>query len=75
MIYKSIREIGTEHFLNFAMELNCLLMLQLHVAIVGLLSRLFSFFCVPLEESSISPWALCEYFGPTLLCQSRQPKC
>ena len=52
-------------------------MLQLYVAIVGLLSRLFSlfFFSLPLHESSISPWTVCEYFGATLLCQSHWPKC
>ena len=50
-------------------------MLQLYVAIVGLLSQLFSFFFVPPHESSISPWAVCEYFGTFLLCQSHQPKC
>ena len=49
-------------------------MLQLYVAIVGLLSRLFSFLFVPLDESSISPWVVCDYFGTTLLCQSRRPK-
>ena len=45
------------------MEVDCLLMLQLFVAIVGLLSRLFYFLFVPLHESSISPWAVCEYLG------------
>ena len=31
----------TKHFLVFAMEVDCLLMLQLYLAIVELLSRLF----------------------------------
>ena len=54
IMYKLNRGIGTEHLLAFAMEVDCLLMLQLYVANAGLLSRLFSFFFVPLHESSIS---------------------
>ena len=64
-----------EQFLVFAMVVDCLLMLQLYVAIVGLLSLLSSFFFVPLHEWSISLWAVFEYFRTTLLCQSHQPKC
>ena len=70
--YKSVSGIGTQHLLVFSMEVDCILMLQLYVSIVGLFSRLFSLFFIPLHESSISPLAMCEYFGTTLFCQSRQ---
>ena len=75
MIYKSICGIATELLLVFGMEMDCLLMLQLYVAIVGLLFQLFSLSFVPPHESSRSPWAVCEYFATTLPCQSRQLKC
>ena len=74
MTYKVILGIGTEHILGFAMGVDCLLMLQLYVVIPGLLSRLFSPCFVPLHELRISPWDVCEYLRPTLLCQSSQPK-
>ena len=64
-----------EHLLVVAIKVDCLLMLQLYVAIVGLLSGLFSLFFIALHESSISQWAVCEYLGTTVLCQSHGRKC
>ena len=74
MMSKMLCGMRTEHLLVFAMHADYLLMLQLYVAHVGLHLQLISFF-VSLAESSISLWAMCEYFGTTLLCQSRLQNC